>query len=232
MKNNDQVKVPELALPKGDGAIHSLNETVQAVGMTGMASLSLPLPVSAGRGLAPSLTLSYSSGSGNGPFGLGWFLGLPSIALRLADGVPAYTPEDVFVGPNGEKLVPELDAQKKIMTAEVQQCDGQSLNEPYHIVRFFPRIEGSFDRIERWTPVKANQPCFWLVHGADGSVHLYDKKTAGRIAAPPLPHTRFARWLLEESLSPTGEHIHYAYHHKNADDLTESDKHSQFQRLA
>ncbi len=224
MENNDQIHVPELALPKGGGAIHGLNETVQSVGMTGMASLSIPLPVSAGRGFAPSLALSYSSGSGNGPFGMGWSVGLPAIARRLADGVPAYTPEDAFVGPNGEELVPELDAQQKIVVTEVQQYDGRPLEGMYWVVRFFPRIEGSFDRIERWTPTKTEQPCFWLIHGADGSVHLYGKTAAGRIADPASPNTRIARWLLEESLSPTGEHIYYAYRSENADGLTEADK--------
>ncbi len=231
MKTNDQVKVPELALPKGGGAIHGLNETVQAVGMTGMASLSLPLPVSAGRGFAPSMTLSYSSGSGNGTFGMGWSLALPSIARRLADGVPAYTPEDVFIGPNGEELVPELTAEKEIKTGIVNQYQGHPLHESYKVVRFFPRIEGNFDRIERWTPVDAtsSKPCFWLVQGADGSVHLYGKTAAGRIADPTLPNTHIARWLLEESLSPTGEHIYYAYRHENIDDLTKPDKQRDYQ---
>lgn len=224
MQPNDQVKVPELSFPKGGGSIHGLNETVQSVGMTGMASLSIPLPVSAGRGFAPSLALNYSSGSGNGPFGMGWSVGLPAISRRLADGVPAYTPEDVFVGPNGEELVPELNAEKKIKTYIVEKYDGQPLSKTYEVVRFFPRIEGSFDRIERWTPVTAKQPCFWLIHGADGSVHLYGKTAAGRIADPlSSPDTRIAHWLLEESLSPTGEHIHYAYRGEDDIDLTQAD---------
>lgn len=47
------VTLPELALPKGGGAIHGLNETVNTVGMTGMASVAIPFPVSAGRSLTP-----------------------------------------------------------------------------------------------------------------------------------------------------------------------------------
>jgi YD repeat-containing protein len=224
MQNYDQVKVPELALPKGGGAIHGLDQTVQAAGMTGMASVSLPLPVSAGRGFAPSLTLSYSSGSGNGLFGLGWSLSLPVIARRTAEGAPAYTPADVFVGPGGEELVPEVDAQAQIKTTEVNQYAGQLLPTSYQVVRFFSRIEGSFDRIERWTPSGSDDACFWLIHGADGSLHLYGKTAAARIADPQAPNVRIVRWLLEESLSPTGEHIHYVYRSEDAQGLEEKDK--------
>lgn len=68
-----QVVAPQLALPKGGGAIRGIREKFVANPVTGTGTVTVPIAVSSGRsGFGPQLTLTYDSGSGNGPFGLGW----------------------------------------------------------------------------------------------------------------------------------------------------------------
>src|ERR1051325_3622854 len=66
---------PQVALPKGGGAIRGIGEKFAANPVTGTGSMTVPIPTSPGRsGFGPQLALSYDSGAGNGPFGLGWRL--------------------------------------------------------------------------------------------------------------------------------------------------------------
>src|SRR5580698_9718720 len=74
------IAAPQIALPKGGGAIRGIGEKFTANPVTGTGSLSVPIALSPGRSsFGPQLSLSYDSGAGNGPFGLGWSLALPSI---------------------------------------------------------------------------------------------------------------------------------------------------------
>src|SRR4029453_17346986 len=108
-----RISAPQVALPKGGGAIRGIGEKFAANPVTGTASLSVPIATSPGRaGFGPELALSYDSGAGNGPFGLGWSLSLPSITRKTEKGLPRYdaaqTP-DVFVLTRAEDLVPVLE---------------------------------------------------------------------------------------------------------------------------
>lgn len=213
MKTSAQpsVAITEPSLPKGGGAMHGVSATLGQVGPTGMASMSLPLPISAGRGYAPSLSLGYSSGAGNSSFGVGWGLSQLSIARRTNQGVPQYTADDQFVGPDGEVLEPERDENGVIVTKEgVSAYGSSSLGDTYTVTRFYPRIEGSFNRIEHWTGTTAEND-FWLVHGSDGQLHCLGKTTAARIAHMTEKTIDIAVWLAEESVSPNGQHIYYRY---------------------
>ncbi|WP_269765218.1 SpvB/TcaC N-terminal domain-containing protein [Burkholderia ubonensis] len=49
-----------------------------------------------------------------------------------------------------------------------------------------------------------------MIHTVDGQLHCLGKHAAARIADPATA-SRIGRWLLEESVSPTGEHICYQY---------------------
>ncbi|WP_421535045.1 SpvB/TcaC N-terminal domain-containing protein [Pseudomonas marginalis] len=210
MQSVPSVQIPELSLPKGGGALHGLGDAVGITGVSGVATFSIPLPVSAGRGFSPGLALQYSSGAGNGIFGIGWGLALPSISRETLFGVPHYTAQDTLLGPNGDRLVAERDehGQLKCLPATVHpRC---TVTTPHHVQRYFPQVEGAFDRIECWTP-DAGGACFWLVQTADGSLHKYGCTPQGRIADPAAPDTRVAHWLLEASLSVTGEQIRYEY---------------------
>ncbi|KVK96227.1 SpvB/TcaC N-terminal domain-containing protein [Burkholderia ubonensis] len=220
MQKDTSVAVQCLALPKGGGAIVGLDNNLSPIGPSGMAELSLPLPVSAGRGYAPALTLTYSSGAGNGPFGLGWQLGLTTIQRRTNRGVPRYDggSEDEFVGPDGEVLVSERDAQGRTVTTPTTQYGAKDLGKTYQVTRHFPRVESTFDRIERWQGADSTDD-FWLIHGTDGQLHCLGKTAAARVANPDHPE-QIAEWRIEESVNPTGEHIYYRYVAENADDIT------------
>jgi hypothetical protein len=75
--------LPAVSLPKGGGAIRSVDEKFQVNPATGTGSLSIPVFASPGRqGFGPRLALSYDSGAGNGPFGLGWSLTVPNISRK------------------------------------------------------------------------------------------------------------------------------------------------------
>jgi len=76
-------KIPTISLPKGGGALRSVDEKFSVNPANGTCEFRIPLPLSKTRtGLDSSLALTYNSGTGNGPFGLGWNLTLPSIQRR------------------------------------------------------------------------------------------------------------------------------------------------------
>jgi hypothetical protein len=197
------------SLPKGGGAIQSLGKGWGAVGSSGMASLQIALPLSPGRGHDPALSLDYQSTAGNGLFGIGWALNIGCVARRASKGVPTYTDDDVMLGPNGEVWLPERDADGDIPFVHVSSYNGHDLGMTYQVIRYFARIEGAFNRIEHWR-VDPEDPGFWLIHDAGGNLYFYGKRAASRSTDPADSH-RVAEWLLEESMSATGEHILYEY---------------------
>ncbi|WP_095153669.1 SpvB/TcaC N-terminal domain-containing protein [Pseudomonas sp. Irchel 3E13] len=197
------------ALPKGGGAIQSLGGSWGGAGGSGAAAFEIPLPLSPGRGYAPTLSLNYRSTVSNGVFGMGWSLSLGCVARRTSKGVPRYSDDDVIIGPDGQPWLAELDGNGAPLFSEIDTYRGLALDQRYQVIRHFPRIEGAFERIEHWRAAPGD-PGFWLVHGADGSLHLYGRTAASRHADPDDPQ-RVAEWLLEESLNAHGEHILYQY---------------------
>lgn len=202
------VTVAAPVLPKGGGALRGMGETLGEVGVTGQASLSLPLPISAGRGYAPALALSYSSDRGNSAFGLGWQVALMSISRDTRHGAPHYDERDAFLDPGGEPMVPERDEQGRVVSRSVSAYGALALGATYQVTRYLPRVMQSFERIERWQV--ASGDFFWLIHGIDGQLHCLGKDVSARIA-DPLDTARTGRWLVQESVSPGGEHIRYHY---------------------
>src|SRR5688572_5963198 len=68
-----RLEAPTITLPKGGGAIKSIDEKFSVNPSSGTMSLSLPLPFSPGRnGITPAVSIAYDSGTGNGIAGLGW----------------------------------------------------------------------------------------------------------------------------------------------------------------
>ncbi|RXV64368.1 insecticidal toxin complex [Burkholderia stabilis] len=195
-----------------------MGETMGDVGMTGLASLSVPLPVSPGRAYAPTPVLQYSSGAGNGAFAAGWNVVLLTIRRRTSHGVPPYNSDDIFLAPDGEALVPETGPDGKVITAQVSSYASVTLDQAYTVTRYFPCIEGTYSRIERWSPSDATAE-FWLIHGADGQLHCLGKSAQARIADPSEPVNRIGAWLLEESVNPAGEHICYVYEAENTENV-------------
>lgn len=208
MNTSQDVSLGQPSLPKGGGAITGMGEALSAGGPTGMAGLTLPLPAAAGRGYAPGMVLSYQSSGGNGSFGMGWQADTFSVNRSTSNGAPRYNDEDTFVGPDGEKMQVALTPAGLPDVRQTDTLQGVDLGKVYTVTRYQPRIESSFSRTERWSPADDPAADFWLVSDADGQVHVLGKTAQARIASAS---SGTARWLLEESLSPTGEHIYYQY---------------------
>ncbi|EXK75630.1 hypothetical protein FOQG_19603 [Fusarium oxysporum f. sp. raphani 54005] len=136
--------IPSITLPKGGGAIRSIEEKFNADTITGAGSVTVPITTSPGRaGFGPQLSLAYSSGGGNGIFGLGFSLSLPSITRKTDKGIPQYQDadeSDVFLLSNAEDLVP-VPETNGTRFVDVSSMPG------YTIHRYRPRIEGLFSRI-------------------------------------------------------------------------------------
>lgn len=190
------------ALPKGGGAIQSVGKGWGPVGPTGASSFQLGLPISTGRGFDPSLTLGYSSSAGNGVFGIGWSLPTPAVTRVTAKGVPTYTSKDEIAGPDGVEWYPAE-------TSKQDRYNDLDLKKSYAVTRYLARVESAFDRIEHWS-ADDDRAGFWLVHGADGTLHLFGRQAIARRADPADP-LRVGEWLLQESVNASGEHIFYDY---------------------
>lgn len=131
------LRLPQIEVPKGGGAIRATAEAFSANPATGAGSLSIPIGLSPGRGgFGPRLAASYASSAGNGPLGYGWALSVAGIRRKTSRGLPRYDATDVFQMAGAEDLVP--------VDRAADRRDG------YEIRRFMPRIEGGFARIEQW----------------------------------------------------------------------------------
>lgn len=211
MPDRQELSITTPAIAKS-ASLATIGKSWGAVGPTGAASFELPIPTSPGRGWDPQFSLSYNSQSGNGPFGLSWHLGgVGQISRRTHKGVPRYTDHDEIIGVDGEVWMPELDEDGELKFREESTYNGVNIG-PHRVVRYWPRVESDFALRERWQRQtrEADPPVFWLIHGADGSLHLYGKTEATRLADPEAPG-RIASWLLCESMNARGEHICFEY---------------------
>jgi len=215
MEDRASLSITEPSIAKS-ASIATIGKSWGSVGTTGRASFELRLPFSAGRGFDPGMTLSYDSQSGNGTFGIGWHLNLSTITRQTNKGVPRYTDDDVFLSPMGEELVAERDTNDEIKSRDEIEYRGLPIGA-HQVVQYRPRVESTFDVLEYWRS-EANPEGFWLVHGADGSLHLFGKVGTARKADPQDPN-RVVTWLLQESMNARGEHICYEY---KAEDPTEN----------
>ncbi|PKF49423.1 hypothetical protein AT251_18965 [Enterovibrio nigricans] len=59
---------------------------------------------------------------------------------------------------------------------------------------------------------------FLLVHGSDGSLHCLGKTPEARTAHAKENNARIAQWFIEETVSPTGEHVCYTYQKEDEKD--------------
>ena len=209
------VAVAAPSLPKGGGAIQGMGEALGSVGMSGMASFSIPLPISPGRGYAPGLGLSYSSGAGNSEFSVGWGLSTLAIRRRTSSGVPLYQTEDIYLAPSGDVMVPEFDEHNQVVSSTTSTYGDLTLDQSYTVTRYFPCIEGDFSRFERWSPADRSGD-FWLIHSPSGELLCLGKSAQARIADPD-DASRIGAWLVEESVTLTGEHIAYSYSAENTE---------------
>ena len=202
----DDVRAPQITLPKGGGAIRGIGEKFAANPVTGTGSLSVPIAVSPGRsGFTPDLSLSYDSGAGNGPFGMGWQLSLPSITRKTDRGLPRYqdaVESDVFILSGAEDMVP-------VLQADGTRFEDNTTAPGYTIVRYRPRIEGLFARIERWTR-ESDGDTYWRSISRDNIITSYGTTSHSRISDRADP-THIFSWLIDESHDDKGNAIAYEY---------------------
>lgn len=210
MQNTEPLSLTLPTLPSGGGAVTGLKGDVAGAGPDGAATLSIPLPVSAGRGYAPTMSLGYHSRAGNGAFGAGWSCPLMAIRLRTSKGVPRYDGHDIFTGPDGEVLVPALNADGTADIRTAQYLTGVSLGGTYNVQAYRSRVETDFSRLEYWVAEADASVDFWVIYTPDGQLHLLGRNAQARIGNPDNA-SRTAVWLAESSVSAHGEQIYWQY---------------------
>jgi RHS repeat-associated protein len=212
MADQPKIAAPQIALPKGGGAIRSIGETFQPDAFTGTTHFSVPIPTTPCRDFEPALSVDYSSTGGNGPFGIGFALQLPAISRKTSDGVPRYDTSDHFIFVDGQQLVPESASQQGPAGRQVSQ-DGAA----WTVVRYRPRLEREFDSIEHWID-GTTRLSYWKVCDKRNVTSIYGRSSAARIADPNDP-THIFQWLVEEEYDSYGNVRAYSYKQENLENV-------------
>lgn len=173
---------------------------------TGTANLSYPINIPAGRqGMQPSVGIQYNSGGGNGWLGLGWDLSVPAITIETRWGVPRFdgTNETETYSMMGQMLWPVAHRDTPVArTGDAKQ--------------FYPRVEGSFNRIIRHGDSPTNY--YWEVTDKSGTTYFYggvddvDDNAVLRDASNNIGH-----WALVEMRDLNDNFVRY--HHAIQNDV-------------
>jgi RHS repeat-associated protein len=224
-----QASTPLISLPKGGGAIRDIGEKFSANPVTGTGSMTVPVITSPGRsGFGPQLSLSYDSGAGNGPFGLGWHLSTLSITRKTERGLPQYndaSESDVFILSGAEDLVPLLAQEGNTWVMPDEPLRAVFGNQ-YQVIKYRPRVEGLFARIERWTNVSDRTDVFWRSISRDNVTTWYGRSADSRIADPD-DSTRIFSWLICESYDDKGNVVVHEYVAEDDTDIDHSQSNEQ-----
>jgi len=198
---------PPISLPKGGGAIRSIDEKFRVNASNGTSGCSIPFPFSASRNeFVPAQTLEYNSGSGNGVFGMGWNATPASITRRTDKKLPEYndaTESDIFIFSGAENLVPVYNKDDSGNPVK----DSHSSNG-VTITRYRPRIDSGFLRIEKIEESDGNT--YWKVTGGNNVVSVFGKSKSSQLYDPANP-SRIFKWLLEFSYDDKGNCLQYEY---------------------
>lgn len=210
--NDFFVQAQTISLPKGGGAVKSIDEKFSVNAVTGTSTINIPLPNSASRNnFSPALSLSYNSGSGNSEFGIGWSVQVPSVSRKTDKGIPKYYDDvesDVFLIAGSEDMVPQLQ-QNGDNWVQVPVPDVTENGITYTIKLYRPRIEGTFTRIEKWTNTNSRE-IHWRAISRDNILSVYGDSDSTCIADPDDPKKVF-RWLLSYSCDDKGNLSVYNY---------------------
>lgn len=205
--------VPTLDLPKSGGAIKGIGEKFTANPATGTGNFSVPIGVTAGRG-APELSLSYSSGAGNSPFGLGWNISVPQISRKTERQLPTYNnieEADTFILSGAEDLVKKMNLENGEWKTETSSKDD------FNIVRYRPRTEGLFARIEKWTH-QTTQDVHWRSVSGTNVTAVYGETPESRIFDPAHPNHIFS-WLICKTFDEKGNITLFDYKEEDNQNL-------------
>ncbi|MDH5398070.1 MAG: hypothetical protein OEX02_07990, partial [Cyclobacteriaceae bacterium] len=169
---------------------------------TGAAGTGYGLNIPAGRGgMQPQLGLNYNSGGGNGWLGTGWSLSTPSVGIDTRWGAPRYDniDETETYSMNGQMLTPVAHRGK------LREREGGT-------VRFYPRVEGGFQKIERHG--NGTQDYFWTVTDKSGTKYFYGSSN-GKVLDPTkvlmTDGGHVAHWALGRVEDLQGNYISYEY---------------------
>lgn len=202
------IEVPSVTLPKGGGALKSIDEKFSVNASNGTAAYSVPLPWSKGRnGFTPSLSLNYNSGGGNSIFGIGWGLDLPSIQRKTDKKLPEYKDaeeSDIFIFSGAEDLVPELKKNESGDWVKHKTTNGNIT-----VTRYRPRIEGGFSRIEK---VEVEGNVYWRMRTKENVVSVFGISDSARLYSPvPGEQDKISAWNLEYVYDDKGNLARYYY---------------------
>lgn len=167
----------------------------------GSAGLTYPLTLPPGRqDMAPDLVITYDSEGSSGWLGEGWGLSTPTISVDTRWGVPRYSrgEETESYLYNGQQLYPlaHRGPVRERVTDE----------------RFFPRIEGTFERIIRHGNSPGNY--WWEVTDTDGKTAYYGgSPTTGPVSTAILRSNNgsICTWALVQTIDLSGNTIRYHY---------------------
>ena len=191
----------------------------------GSASMKYPIGVPAGRrGIQPTLNLSYNSNGGSSWVGLGWDLSVSCISVDTRHGVPIYSQEL-------ESETYLLDGQ--ILVTEDTRQNQFRLNKPAYRrnfdnryadgKRFYPRVEGSFNRIVRHGTLPHNY--WWEVTDKNGTKYYYGSLGNGMDAAAVFQSNvsaggkqNVSKWYLRKVEDTYGNTMIYKYRRFSDDD--------------
>ncbi|BAU54872.1 SpvB/TcaC N-terminal domain-containing protein [Mucilaginibacter gotjawali] len=213
------IQAPSITLPKGGGAIKSIDDKFQVNAVNGTAGYTIPLPLSPGRnGFTPSLSLSYNSGSGNSIFGIGWGIEVPAIHRKTEKELPQYQDaieSDTFVFPGVEDLVPQL-----LPGPNNTWVKNSVTNNNITVTRYSPRIEGGFAKIEK---IEDSGNVYWKVTTKENIVSVFGKSNTAKLSSPvPGESDRIFKWCLEYSYDDKGNFTSYYYKTENTDNIAPS----------
>lgn len=167
----------------------------------GNASFSFDLKLPAGRqGMEPSLAIQYNNSGGNGWLGLGWDLSLPFISIETRWGVPRYDPNletetYTFIS---EQLAP-LAHRGALVNRSAEK-------------EFYPRVEGSFDKIIRHGSHPSNY--WWEVTNKQGVRSFYGGLPEKGMAPEAVLRDdkgNIAHWSLVQTRDLDNNCEHYTY---------------------
>ncbi|WP_158511670.1 SpvB/TcaC N-terminal domain-containing protein [Bradyrhizobium sp. CCGE-LA001] len=215
-------------LPKGGGAVRSIDEKASVDVYRGTARLSVPLGIDAVRGgVVPELSLNYESGSGNGPFGIGWNVAAPAISRRTDKGIPRYEDEigsDRFMAAGSDELVRLVDGAGEAVL-RYHSLDGELISSPpaseyYEVRPYIPRVDNIRSRIEWWRRIvpgeNGRRSCphsFWRIISRSNVTSLYGFSAASQLRAPGVADDtpKIFQWQLERSFDDRGNAVLYGY---------------------
>ncbi|MBN2754658.1 MAG: hypothetical protein JXR81_07305, partial [Candidatus Goldbacteria bacterium] len=197
--NPNQIKDLKAALP-GTGI--TMIEPPQP-NNKGDAVLNFRIDVPPGRqGLQPELVISYNSSGGDGLLGYGWDMPVRAISCDTRFGVPRYTH-------NRETESYLLEGEQLVPFARNKQFAERIYGETSK--RFFARVEGKFQRIERIVQdASTNSPnsYYWEVLDKNGTKNTYGYTSNSRLSSD---NGNTFMWALTETEDKNGNKIEYFY---------------------